>query len=268
MVNDMPFLNTVDINESGYTVVPDFNQYLSQYHSAKLPIYDEDANAMHTIFFGGMSQFYLDDSNELTEDTEVPFVKTISKITRLSNGNMSEYALNYIEMPALLGAGAEFIPANNDLYTHGDILKINEIPNSKTLVGYIYGGIQSSAKNIFFINDGNQSFASNTIFKVYINKSTVNVNEYEVASNTVNSTRIFPNPAKKQVSIEYFVPNSASVSIDILDLNGKLIKSTGQEYLNPGSYTTEIDITDLEKGTYIVQVNNGKYKSNYKFIKK
>lgn len=265
--NDMPFLNSVDINTNGYTVNNNFNQYLSQYHSAKLPIYDVNANAMHTIFFGGISQFYLDDTNALIEDINVPFVKTISKVTRLNNGDMNEYALNYIEMPALLGAGAEFIPTGDFMYNE-DILDINSVPNSKTLIGYIYGGIESSDKNIFFINDGNQSIASNAIFKVYINKSTVGINEYEIKGNETSSNRIFPNPAKKEISVEYFVPKKSMVKISILDINGKIIKLTGEEFLEEGTYTTELDISFLEKGNYIIQVNNGNYSTNYRFVKK
>lgn len=145
-VNDLPFLNSVDIYSSTYIVNNNFNQYLSQYHSAKIPIYDSTAKAMHTLFFGGISQFYLDDSNNLIEDTDVPFVKTVSKVTRTSDGTMTETALHYIEMPALLGAGSEFIPVGEYIY-HEDIIDIRSVP--KTLIGYIYGGIESSDLNIF-----------------------------------------------------------------------------------------------------------------------
>lgn len=265
--NDMPFLNSVNITPAGYTVNNNFNQYLSQYHSAKIPFHDVASNSMHTIFFGGMSQFYLDDSNTLIEDTDVPFVKTISKVTRLNDGSMQETALNYIEMPALLGAGAEFIPTGDYLLTD-DIIDINSIPNNKTLIGYIYGGIQSSDLNIFFINDGTQSFASNVIFKVYINKSTVGLNEYTVNGNDVMSSRIYPNPAKKEISVDYFVPKNASVKMTIIDSNGRIIMDLGDETLEEGTYTSNIDITELAKGTYIVRINNGAYVSNYQFVKK
>lgn len=265
--NDMPYLNSVDITPSGYTVNNNFNQYLSQYHSAKIPFYDVNSNSMHTLFFGGMSQFYLDDTNTLIEDVDVPFVKTISKVTRLSDGSMTEAALNYIEMPALLGAGSEFIPVGDYLYNE-DIIDINAIPNSKTLIGYIYGGIQSSDQNIFFINDGTQSFASNTIFKVYVNKSTVGLNEYSINENNVTSNRAYPNPAKKDISIDYFVPISATVKMSIIDSNGRIVLDLGEETLEEGKYTSNIDISELAKGTYVIKVNNGSYTSNYQFIKK
>jgi len=110
---DLPFLNTVDITGTGHIVNNEFNQYLSQYHSAKLPIYDIANNTMHTVFFGGMSQYTMDNNGNLVQDDNVPFVKTISKVTRFSDGTMEESKLG-IEMPSLLGSGSEFIPITDN----------------------------------------------------------------------------------------------------------------------------------------------------------
>jgi len=170
-------------------------------------------------------------------------------------------------MPALLGAGAEFIP-NGDYMYDDDIIDIRLVPNSKTLIGYIYGGIESTDLNIFFVNDGTQSSASNTIFKVYINKSTVGLNEYTINGNSIKSSNIYPNPVKKDVNIDYYVPKNALVKITIIDTNGKLIMNASEEQLTEGSYTSTINVSELSKGIYIVRVDNGIYISNYQFVKK
>ena len=66
---DLPFLYPVDIKKSGHTSVTSFNQYLSNYHSAKASLYDSVNNVMHSIFFGGMSQYsYV--NNILTQEHE------------------------------------------------------------------------------------------------------------------------------------------------------------------------------------------------------
>jgi len=49
--DDVPYLNSVDITSSGYKVNNNFDQYLSHYQSANIPIYDEEHNVMHTVFF-------------------------------------------------------------------------------------------------------------------------------------------------------------------------------------------------------------------------
>ena len=115
-----------------------------------------------------MARYYYDQNVTLIDDENVPFVKTISLVTRDENGAMTEQNLN-LQMSAFLGSGAEFLPASNVSFTNGEILDLNALSQGQpTLVGYIYGGIESSQENIFFINDGTQSWASNRLLKVYI----------------------------------------------------------------------------------------------------
>ncbi|MCB0737125.1 MAG: T9SS C-terminal target domain-containing protein [Bacteroidetes bacterium] len=174
---DVPWLNVVNITSGGYNVVSGFEQKLSQYHSANLPVFDSTNNEMHTFFFGGMAQFTYR-NNVLTEDTDVPFVKTISVVSRNSKGQLSEYKVG--EMPGYLGAGAEFF-AIEKWFTNQGILKLDALNNQKTLVGYIYGGIESDEENIFFTNTVDQtSRATNKIFEVYVDFSTSSIEPVEV----------------------------------------------------------------------------------------
>ena len=165
---DLPYLNCVNIDSSGYKVNNDFAQYYNQYQCAHIPLYSAKANEMHNMFFGGIAQ-YSDSAGIQVQNNDVPFVKTITRVTRNSSGKMTENKLS-IEMPTFLGAGAEFIPTEN-LPTYGnDVIKLDELPSGSTLLGYIYGGINSSIPNIFWINDGTQSVTSSSIFKVDIVK--------------------------------------------------------------------------------------------------
>ena len=261
---DLPFLNSVDITPSGYTVNNNFNQYLSQYHSAHLPIYDEENNTMHTVFFGGMSQFTLTDNGNLLEDENVPFVKTISRVTRFSNGDMEEVKLN-IEMPTLVGAGAEFIPHPTAPFILTEVLKLDDISEQKKLVGYIYGGIESSEENIFFSNDGNQSIASNVIFKVFVKQTTTNTKDLTVSGENVFQIKIYPNPTDSQVVIEYFNPNKEKVNIELSDLNGKKIATIFQGEADEGLQKVLYQIPDIANGMYFISIEN-KLQKNLKTI--
>ena len=167
---DIPWLNSVDITESSFKVNNEFNQYLSQYHSAKVPIYNTQTNEMITVFFGGLSQYQFNEDGKLVRDNDVPFVKTISMVIRHKDGAMVEKDLG-IKMPAFLGSGAEFISTSNKaIYLKNEIVNFNSLKQERTLIGYIYGGIESTEENIFFRNNGTQSSASNLAFKVYITK--------------------------------------------------------------------------------------------------
>lgn len=53
---DLPFLNCVNIDSTGYAVNNNFQQYYNHYHCAVLPLYAASAQEMHSIFFGGIAQ--------------------------------------------------------------------------------------------------------------------------------------------------------------------------------------------------------------------
>lgn len=267
-VNDLPFLNPVDITgPADYTPSTTFNQYLSHYHSATLPIYDTAANVMHTLFFGGMSQFTLDNTGTLVEDTDVPFVKTISRITRDANGIMQEVDLGYIEMPSLVGSGAEFIPTHQYYYGN-EILDLNAVPNTRTLVGYIYGGIESSGENIFFINDGTQSSASNTIFKVFINKSTAGIEEeIPLQSSNILNLNVSPNPVSNALTAQFFGANMEDMHIRIYNQKGQLVLEETHAVTSIGKQSFKLNTSALKKGNYILKVDNGVVSDQKNFVK-
>jgi len=219
---DLPFLNCVNIDSSGYTVNNDFSQYYNHYHCAVLPLYSAQKNEMHTVFFGGIAQFY-DSLGTLVQDNEVPFVKTIARVTRTANGTMAEYKLP-VEMPALLGAGAEFIALDNlPAYPNG-VLKLDDLTPDSVLVGYIYGGIASTAPNIFWINTGVESSASSTIFKVFVVKNISsavhNLNPQSVGTLRM---RVFPNPNNGVFGIKFNLERPSPVRIVISDTSGQIV---------------------------------------------
>ena len=164
--SDGVYYNPIEIDANGYTVIPTatFKQEFSHYQSAKLALYSTTDNEMHSIFFGGIAQYYYDSNGNKIDDPDVPFVKTISRVTRDANGVYSESVFS-TEMPVYLGAGSElFLDENLPSLGHG-ILDMDNLPASPITVGYIFGGLQSNAADIFPSNTSNSS-ASNTIYRV------------------------------------------------------------------------------------------------------
>ena len=263
---DLPFLNCVNIDSSGYIVNNDFAQYYNHYHCAVLPMYSESANEMHSVFFGGIAQ-YFDDGGVLTQDNNVPFVKTIARVTRDTDGNMAEFKLP-TEMPALLGAGSEFIPNEELEYYDNEVLKLDDLDEDTTFVGYIYGGINSSAPNIFFINDGTQSSASNQIFKVSIIKnSTVGIDELNVQSVDDFRMQIYPNPNEGEFIVKFNLAKQNDVQISIYNMNGQLITKEELADLSPGINEHRIRLLNLENGgTFMVAIQSENKKAVQKVI--
>jgi hypothetical protein len=265
---DLPFLYPVDITASGHTPITAFNQYLSNYHSPVLCMYDSANNSMHSIFFGGMSQYYYQNGN-LVQDNLVPFVKTISRLTRDANGNLTEYHIP-IEMPSLKGASAEFIPNLNLPHYSNKVFKTNEITQSTFMVGYIYGGISSPTLNPFANNQTNTTSADNTIYEIWLTATPLSAYEFEIDGKNPYDVTVFPNPFNNSFSVKFNTNHSVKVSYFISNNLGQIIKKTSNESFNNGEnpITIELD-SKLSSGQYsITFVFDSKFYVTKNIVKK
>ena len=263
---DLPFLNAVTIDSVNYTVNSGFQQYYNHYHCATLPIYSAMSNEMHNVFFGGIAQYY-DSSSVLVQDNNVPFVKTIARVTRNSAGIMAEYKLP-IEMPSLLGAGAEFIPIDSVPHYTNEVFNVDAFKADSTLVGYIYGGISSTAMNIFFTNTGTQSSASSQVFKVYVIKGkTVGIDDLNEQSIGTLRMQVYPNPNEGNFIVTFNLTNISEVKISIQDANGKRIENTVLKNVVAGENSFSKRIKGLMNGgIYFITLETPYEKATQKII--
>jgi len=248
---DLPFLNCVNIDSSGYVVNNTFQQYYNHYHCAVLPMYSAHKNEMHNIFFGGIAQYY-ENAGVLVQDNNVPFVRTIARVTRNAGGIMTEYKLP-LEMPDYLGASAEFIPVASLPHYPNKVLKLDELSTDSVLVGYIYGGISSTAPNIFWTNTGTESSASNHVYKVYIIKNIVSGVEEPATPGTGSlNLKIYPNPNKGNFTIKFTIDQLAKTKLLIFSSDGKKMEET--------------ELTGITTGENIIQRSFQQYTSNGIYI--
>lgn len=263
---DLPFLNCVNIDSNGYTVNNTFQQYYNHYHCATLPVYAAGANQMHSIFWGGIAQYY-DSAGILVQDNNVPFVKTIARVTRSADGTMAEYKLP-VEMPGYLGAGAEFIPLTTAPMYSNEVIKLDSLTADTNLVGYIYGGISSTAPNVFFANTGNESSASNRLFKVYILKDhTTGLHQLNRQSTGSLKMQVYPNPAGNNFTVGFNLKQVAETTITVYSTGGQVLLQTilpnpavGENY-----YAVTLD-KKHSAGTYIVTIQTPYEKATQKII--
>ncbi|MDP3929834.1 MAG: T9SS type A sorting domain-containing protein [Bacteroidota bacterium] len=264
---DLPYLNCVTIDSVQALVNNAFAQYYNHYHCANIPLYSASQNEMHTVFFGGIAQYY-DKQGTLVQDNNVPFVNTIARVTRKQNGEMAEYKLP-IEMPGLLGSGSEFIPVKTIAHYANEVIKLDNLTNDTNMVGYIFGGISSSAPNIFFTNTGTQSAASNQIFKVYIIKNSLSgLHQLNEQSTSSLHMQVYPNPNNGHLFIKFNILYRAEpITLSIQDNMGKIIKRTTLENLKMGENIYSQKMRGLANGgTYYVTIETSKEKSTQKVI--
>ncbi|MCC7245059.1 MAG: T9SS type A sorting domain-containing protein [Saprospiraceae bacterium] len=262
---DLPFLNCVNIDSSGYTEQPDFQQYYNHYHAATLPLYDALTHEMHSVFFGGIAQFY-DNNGVLVQDNNVPFVKTVARVTRTADGKMTEYKMP-INMPDYLGASAEFIPAANVPHYDNGVLKFEALVDS-SIIGYVSGGSRSTAANIFWVNDGTQSVASSVIYAVRLLKTgSSGVHQVNAQSNSFLKFQVLPNPNRGRFEARWFMKKSAPVALTIRDLDGKIIEEVRLAQVSAGEQSQWFNsIATTRSGVYLFVLETPFEKTTLKVV--
>lgn len=264
---NLPFLYPVNITENGHTPITTFNQYLSNYHSPVVCLYDAQNNNMHTLFFGGISQYYYQNGT-LIQDNQVPFVKTISRLTRDGNNNLTEFQLP-IEMPALKGAGAEFIPNLNLPHYSNKVFKLNDIAQNSFLAGHIFGGISSNSLNPFANNQTNTTSADNTLYEVWLSVSPLSVNEFEIDGSNPYQIDVFPNPIQDVFTVKFNTSKTTMASYFVSNILGEIIHKMDQKSCEQGTHEIKINLPKTAaKGLYILTfVFDDKYYVTQKLIK-
>ena len=263
---DLPFLYPVDITENEYEPVTSFNQYLSNYHSANVCLYDSVANEMHSIFFGGMSQYYYQNGN-LIQDDLVPFVKTISRLTRMADGTLQEFQMP-IEMPGLKGSSAEFILNEDIAHYDSEIIKMHEFEQDTLLIGHIYGGILSPSENPFSFNQTNLTSADNAIYSVKLIKN-VSTNISEIDGVNPYKLTVYPNPAFNEIALEFNRKEGAIDYFFITNINGQILDEGNLFSQKTGLNKFNLELENIPSQTLIVTVViDDKYYLSEKVLRK
>lgn len=263
---DLPFLYPVDVKSDGYFPQTQFNQYLSNYHSGKIGLYDQTENRMHSLFFGGISQYY-HNGTTLVQDTNVPFVKTISRVTRSADGALSEYNFP-TEMPNLKGAGAEFIPNDNLPHYTNEVIKLNDINATEFVIGHLYGGIQSAMINAFTTNQTNTTSADPTVYEVkLIYNPSLNVPTID-GENPLKLS-IAPNPTDSDtVRIQFNIPYIAVLDYFITAEDGKILDDGEIEGIKVGNNAMNFSLENANSKMVIITfVFDNKFYASQKVIR-
>ena len=242
---DLPWLDAVHFGADWVEHDTAFTQLLNQYHSASVAMYRSTPYTMQTVFFGGIGQYYYE-GGTLYMDELVPFTSNISCMQTTADGT-EEFYLD-TDMPALLGASAEFIPAGDAPFDEQGVLLMDELPATTTLIGYVVGGIESDSRNIFMLTGS--SWASPRIFKVYMQANgPLSIPD---AGDGASGLLIQPNPAGNTVQLTWEGNTTGEVECSLLDVAGNLLDT----WTFRGSYTAQLP-DNISPGIKVLRCSNG-----------
>ncbi len=77
--------------------------------------------------------------------------------------------------------------------------------------------------------------------------------------------RLYPNPNKGLLTVDFTSRHEEPVAIDVLDINGKLIRST-KYYAVPGLNSTQLDLQRLTGGMYVIRLRGHSQQWSDRFI--
>lgn len=254
---DLPFLNSIQIDGPANYTINDFEQKIGQYTCAALPMFDASSNAMHTVFFGGMSLYYYDEiSQSIKVDSLVPFIDDISVVTKNANGSFEEKVLTDVRLPTYLGTNAAFIHAEDVPHYSNGVLKLNEL-TGRTFAGYIFGGIKSA-----FTNPGTMSqptSPNDIILKVYVTRTTgITQNNSEIPTG-YKLEQNYPNPFNPTTNIKFALPKSGAISLKVYNMLGKEVAVLVNKDLQAGEYTVDFNAVNLASGIYFYKLQTNEF---------
>ncbi len=254
-----PFLNTSLIKKRSFVELPDFEHKFASYNCARFACFDSTNNEFHQLFFGGMAEYYRDSIMNLTKDTYVPFVKSISSVTRRSDGSFFEY-LYEEELPGFFGTNSEFL-LNPDLKVlYEDIVDITSLNKDTTYLGLLFGGIYNPSKmrNPWQNDSAHLTMSNPYHLKIFfIPDKIMSVENSKYIPEESIDIKLIPNPANTQIKIEF--PRDLKIKrlkISMLDSSGQTLKE--YNYKDLASHELLLNTSELlpQQYTLMFQIND------------
>jgi hypothetical protein len=247
---NLPFREPIMIDSSGTaTVNMGYHQFMSQYACANFPVYDSATQTMYNTFLGGISLYdYHPGPNTVALDTLVPFISDITTMTTHSNGSVEETVLP-VQLPGLLGSNAKFVLNPHVASYSNGVIRFRGLPNTRTLVGYMVGGIHALAANF------GGSTANDTVYRIFLTPDlSVGINSEDNFQNAF----IAPNPSSQHSNIAFHLASSERVSISVIDIRGQQMEMIANEEMSAGNHIITINTSAYAPGIYFCRMENGK----------
>ncbi len=104
----------------------------------------------------------------------------------------------------------------------------------------------------------------NGAFQRDLLEDNVNVGTNDLASEDFINLKISPNPARNHANIQYQLKEAGNVTAELVDVNGRIIKTLFNENQISGNQDFTFDVSDLSTGNYYLRLNSGKNTSTRK----
>ncbi len=100
----------------------------------------------------------------------------------------------------------------------------------------------------------------------YLGSYVLGVEDFEDDATSLN-LNIYPNPMNSVGALNLDLDESANISINILDISGKVIKTMPQGRMSAGEHTIQFGVREFAEGTYLLNViSEGRSAQTSRFV--
>lgn len=124
--------------------------------------------------------------------------------------------------------------------------------------GDYYNAVRNDTKVYHIWSDGRGAFGP----KMYVSVSTesgttwpAGLNEITPINASFSLTKYYPNPVQDVLNLDFSASQSNELTLDIVDLNGKVISSETKS-LRMGNSTLQLTLNQLSEGSYILKITD------------
>lgn len=237
---DLPYLYPVDITAESITPRQNFEQKLSHYHSARVALYDQSTGTNHNLFLGGLSQYFYDSAGQLVQDNNVPFVRTISRVSRDAQNNLYEF-VQPEQMPVMVGASAEFVINKALPHLSTEQLLLTAGHADTLLLGHVVGGLVSPVPNAFTQNNTGVTAASAQVYAVRLIRTGQSTGTALAQMPKPYRMRVQPNPSKGKFIVLFDLERELSVHYLVTAADGRVLEKGKLSDLQVGENEVSFD---------------------------
>lgn len=191
--------------------------------------------------------FYADLESDEIQDRALTM--TFSEFGRTLDENSSAGTDHGSSAPVMI-----FGPVNGGVYgEHADLENLDR--SGDPVYELDYRNIYSSILNSWF---GIESETTENILQGefedlgFVNVLTSSESNQKPLAFTLQQN--YPNPFNPTTNIQFVLPTSGSVRLQVFDINGKLVQTLAESSLSAGEHTITFDAKNLPSGTYLYRL--------------
>lgn len=90
---------------------------------------------------------------------------------------------------------------------------------------------------------------------------------YEEYAGGISAVNVYPNPSSYAITVNYTLADAQDVTIEIVDLSGRVVMTRTENGMQAGAQRTEIALGEIAAGSYVLRVRTAGGEARLPFVR-